>query len=99
MAPMAIVASSSMQLSRGLIRMVRELHLSPTAVPVRQRSLLQGMCRLFDAHHGSILVTAIDADTGSSEIMASLTVEAPFPALDGVTPTSSPNGGKTSTSP
>jgi hypothetical protein len=79
--------------------MVRELHLSAPAVPVRQRTLLQGMCRLFDANRGSILITAIDTDTGNSEITTSLTVEAPFSALEGVTPISQTNGGRSHASP
>lgn len=99
MAPMAIAASSSTHLSRGLIRMVRELHVSAHAGSVRQRTLLQEMCRLFDANRGSILITAIDADTGQPDVKASLTVEGPFATENGSERAPSGNGARTTTSP
>jgi hypothetical protein len=79
---MSVVVSSNFQLSRGLIRMVRRLHLAAPAVGSRQRTLLQGMCRLFDAQRGSILISTIDAASGDTRVMASVTLEAPFPPDD-----------------
>ena len=68
---------SAFDLSRGLIRMVRELHLTSPVSQDRQRALLLGLCRLFDGRRASIQMTRMEADTGLPRVVSALTVEGP----------------------
>lgn len=70
------VVPTQLNLSRELIRMMRQLHLAqPT---VRQRALLSELCRLFEAKQGQIQVMGIDPATGMSRVMHSFTVSGPM---------------------
>jgi hypothetical protein len=78
MASTVSLMPSAFDLSRGLIRMLRELHRTAPVPQDRQRALLLGLCQLFDGHRASIRLSRIESSTGLSRVMNTVTVQGPF---------------------